>query len=862
MIRLQLFGPAHVSRADGADASALLAQPKRLALLAYLAVSANVFHRRDSLLAVFWPELDQFAARRALRNTLYQLRLALGDDLFATRGDEEVMIDGGKVWCDVVALREAVAAGRFDEGVELYRGELLDGFHVSNVGETFQEWLERERARARDAALRSLGAVVDRAEHEGRREDAAKWAVRGSELAPLDEAWMRRAALALDASGDRSGAIRVYETFARRLAADLEVEPSADARKFFERLRTATPMVAVTPTRAPVAAPVAAPVTAPVAVDSPAPPLPLQHKRRRWWPFVGAGAIAVLAAIAWFARSSPAAASKGRVIVTVFDNRTGDPRLDPVGDMVVDWLTRSIVQTHLVDVVDPRVLFTRGRTPDGRPVEPIALARRNGASTLVSGSYYRSGDSILFIASIIDVPSANVIRSVGPLAANLTRPVDGVEATRSRVLASLVSILDPHFGAYWNAKVSPPPFEAYSPFIAGWDEFWFGDAARAESLFAQAAARDTTFDAAAIALATAATRLSDCATVDSVTNAPRLKRHHLDAIDGLNLRIAGAHCHGRSELLLGLVIDRSRLIAPSSPLQVSTAGAALWADRPGIAIEALHRMNPATDLDWLPTPDHVDYWQDLCEAYHLLGQHDSEEVAAERQSPTHTTLDEIFNRTRALAGLHRSSEVLRSLDSSIALPPEPRLGFGLGPYTNGSIERTGTPAWAALFAARELSVHGDTSAAHEAAATGLAWIASRSPAERQTIEFRTYEVWLRELQGRYADALPIAQRLVAGDTSNVDFRGTLGGLAAAMGDSATARRTDAWLAGLSEDRGSWASSFYRARIAVLRGRPDEGVALVRETLERGAWPYFLHADPVLHQLAGRADYKALTVPRR
>src|SRR5579862_8891134 len=294
MIRLQLFGAAHVARADGADAGALLAQPKRLALLAYLAVSANTFHRRDSLLAVFWPELDQFAARRALRNTLYQLRLALGDDLFATRGDEEVMIDGTKVWCDVVALRDAVAAGRFDEAVTLYCGELLDGFHVSNVGEAFEEWLERERARARDAALRALGAVVDSAQRDGRQADAARWAVRAGELAPLDEAWMARAAVALEASGDRSGAIRVYEAFARRLAADLEVEPSRDARALFERLRTAKP--------APIDAPVGQSrdiVPAPTIAPTPIIATPPTRSRRSWWPWIGAGALAALGAIAW-----------------------------------------------------------------------------------------------------------------------------------------------------------------------------------------------------------------------------------------------------------------------------------------------------------------------------------------------------------------------------------------------------------------------------------------------------------------------------------------------------------------------------------------------------------------------------------
>jgi len=141
MIRLQLLGAPHLARADGPDASNLLAQPKRFALLAYLAVGAGTYYRRDLLLAMFWLELDQFAARRALRNTLYQLRLALGDDVFVSRGDDEIMLDRANLWCDVHALRDAVTAGQYDAAVDLYRGEFLDGFHISNSGEGFEDWL-------------------------------------------------------------------------------------------------------------------------------------------------------------------------------------------------------------------------------------------------------------------------------------------------------------------------------------------------------------------------------------------------------------------------------------------------------------------------------------------------------------------------------------------------------------------------------------------------------------------------------------------------------------------------------------------------------------------------------------------------
>ena len=64
MIELRLLGPLQLT-ADGRELHSLLSQPKRLALLGYLALSApSAYCRRDSILALFWPELDQHRARR------------------------------------------------------------------------------------------------------------------------------------------------------------------------------------------------------------------------------------------------------------------------------------------------------------------------------------------------------------------------------------------------------------------------------------------------------------------------------------------------------------------------------------------------------------------------------------------------------------------------------------------------------------------------------------------------------------------------------------------------------------------------------------------------------------------------------
>ena len=62
-------------------------------------------------------------------------------------------------------------------------------------------------------------------------------------------------------------------------------------------------------------------------------------------------------------------------------------------------------------------------------------------------------------------------------------------------------------------------------------------------------------------------------------------------------------------------------------------------------------------------------------------------------------------------------------------------------------------------------------------------------------------------------------------------------------------------------RVSWTASIYRARVAALLGRPDSAVARTGEALDEGAWPRWLHQEPVLAPLRNRPDFVALTPPR-
>jgi DNA-binding SARP family transcriptional activator len=127
MIELRTLGVLELRGCEPRGVDALVSQPKRLGLLTYLAVATPTgFHRRDTLLGLFWPELDGTHARGALRNALSFLRRQLGEAAIVTRGDE-VALDRAAFWCDVTAFRACIESGAADEALFLSRGDLLQG---------------------------------------------------------------------------------------------------------------------------------------------------------------------------------------------------------------------------------------------------------------------------------------------------------------------------------------------------------------------------------------------------------------------------------------------------------------------------------------------------------------------------------------------------------------------------------------------------------------------------------------------------------------------------------------------------------------------------------------------------------------
>jgi len=237
MIEFRALGPAQLAGPEGSDTQALLARPKLLGLLAFLSVGATRgFQRRDSLIGCFWPELSQERARSAVRQSLYRLRLCLGEEIVVTRGDDEVGVSEAEFWADVTAFEEALAAGELASALKLYRGDLLDGFYVPDAPE-FERWLDERRTELRQTASSAAWRLADQEAGLQHTASAGQWSRHARNLAPLDERLLRRVIKLLDRLGDRSGAVREYESFARRLADELELEPSPETKGLIESVR-------------------------------------------------------------------------------------------------------------------------------------------------------------------------------------------------------------------------------------------------------------------------------------------------------------------------------------------------------------------------------------------------------------------------------------------------------------------------------------------------------------------------------------------------------------------------------------------------------------------------------------------------
>ena len=400
MLFLRLLGAPSLC-GNGRTLTGPATQRHRLALLALLASSRSRPQSRDKLVAWLWPERDVEHARNLLNQGVHALRRAIGEAGIISVQDE-LQLEPAGLACDVVAFEDAIAAGELERAIGLYTGPFLDGFHLPGASE-FEHWADGERDRLRRSYTRILESLAEAAEERREWGSAAeRWRALVSE-----ERYNARVTLrlmrALEAAGDRAGALQQARLHTLLLQQEFESGPDPDVVALADRLRTkpangdeaqahtgAWAAGRVTPTLIASSADLIPPLDDQPSAAPSAGPQQLKGLRRvgsvrRGIPLLGLGVLIGLGAlIAWTrARSGDTAGEAGlrRVAVLPFEN-LGDPDQAYFADGITDE-----IRSKLATISGLQVTARTSSTHYAQGTKPAReIGRELGVDYLLTGT--------------------------------------------------------------------------------------------------------------------------------------------------------------------------------------------------------------------------------------------------------------------------------------------------------------------------------------------------------------------------------------------------------------------------------------------------------------------------------------------
>ncbi|MFW6097969.1 MAG: AfsR/SARP family transcriptional regulator, partial [Chloroflexota bacterium] len=255
-LRFNLLGAISISR----DERPLTPFRSRTAeaLLIYLAMHQKSFSRQV-LADFFWDERPQKQALSNLRTVLALLRRRLDEYLIITH-HTVAFNHRAPHWIDATTFRHRANPQSLISNLQspvpnlqslltLYRGDFLSGFSLPE-SQGFQAWTLLIREELRQLAIATLQRLNEHFLAATQYHEGLPYAQRLLHMNPLDDLAQRQMMELLWRSGQRNGALKIYEEAKQLLAQELSVEPDAATTALYTRIRASSfppPCTAPTP---------------------------------------------------------------------------------------------------------------------------------------------------------------------------------------------------------------------------------------------------------------------------------------------------------------------------------------------------------------------------------------------------------------------------------------------------------------------------------------------------------------------------------------------------------------------------------------------------------------------------------------
>ncbi|MCB0208894.1 MAG: AAA family ATPase [Anaerolineae bacterium] len=214
-----------------------LTKTKGIALLVYLAVERTT-QTREQVMTLLWPDSLPQAARKNLRNTLWDIGKTFDEEVVEVDGDTLRLAES--VWVDLRPFEDTPLTAdsanieRLEEAVALYRAPLADGLSVLDAPD-FELWLTTQQQRVGRHYLRLLDILIAAHRKTANWQGVITFAEQALAYDNLQEP-MHQALMEAQAHlGERAKAVRQYDMLRAILEQELGVPPLPET----ESLRSA-----------------------------------------------------------------------------------------------------------------------------------------------------------------------------------------------------------------------------------------------------------------------------------------------------------------------------------------------------------------------------------------------------------------------------------------------------------------------------------------------------------------------------------------------------------------------------------------------------------------------------------------------
>jgi DNA-binding SARP family transcriptional activator/predicted ATPase len=227
MLEIRLFGKFELKK--GAKTLELPSR-KAQSLLAYLLLNQGVYHRREKIAGLLWPDSEETKARNQLRYALWQLRKVFGDQYFESDKISIAINPQADFWVDVSQIDienpQSISIEEIQKVLSVYKGELLPGF--------YEDWILLERDRFQALYDDRVQLLLERLAEDGRWREVLKWSENWIALGGSPEPAFRMLIVTHAQLGDISSAAKAYQRCTNILKEQLGVEPSEETQKIYQ----------------------------------------------------------------------------------------------------------------------------------------------------------------------------------------------------------------------------------------------------------------------------------------------------------------------------------------------------------------------------------------------------------------------------------------------------------------------------------------------------------------------------------------------------------------------------------------------------------------------------------------------------